>query len=206
MRLRPLVFLTIIFVCGIGIGLILSMGKSSDEGADSVDGKDKHTEIEVADVEANDIELVQGKDGQILWKVRAASAKYSQAKKVVVVVNPQMTSYLGEEREEVFVRSDMGEVNQKGNNLNLWDNVDGRYGLFTLKSHKLDYIGSLDKVFLKGEVSLSRPDFSVNASVVEIDVNSRQMEAAGNVSAYFIPEKGIDLDENDNATASEPEK
>ena len=50
------------------------------------------------------------------------------------VIRPQLSAYVGADREEVFIKSDVGEVNQQGNTVTLRDNIAGRFGEFALTS------------------------------------------------------------------------
>lgn len=154
--------------------------------------------LEDADIEAEDIELVQGKDGALQWKLQASNAKYNQEKKLVAVERPQLTAFFGDERQEVFIRADSGDIDQKNDNLTLWDNIDGRFGLFALKAEHFDYIGAMGKVYLKGGVSVSRPDLSVNATAVEIDIVTRELVAAGGVEAVIIPQDTLSAPDQEN--------
>ncbi|MBU1249006.1 MAG: LPS export ABC transporter periplasmic protein LptC, partial [Proteobacteria bacterium] len=142
---------------------------------------------EKADIVAEDIELVQGADGRIDWKIRARIARYSQEKNVVSIVRPELFAYIGESRDEVFVRAETGEVDQEADNFSLRENVVGRYGLFALKADEMDYIGALDKIYLKGRVIVQRPDVDIRAKAIEIDVINREMLAAGGVTATLSP-------------------
>lgn len=88
----------------------------------------------------------------------------------------------------MFIRPDTGEINQMGNTVTLRDNIAGRFGEFALTSDGVfDYIGAMKKAYFKGRVVVTRPDFSVNATTVEINFDTRELTAAGGVSAEFIP-------------------
>lgn len=141
-----------------------------------------------ADILAEDIELMQGTNGRIDWRVKAKGAEYSQQKSSVVIIAPQLSAYLGQDRQEVFIRADVGEVDQRADNLRLRENVTGHYGLFAVKADEFDYIGAMDKIYLKGRVVIQRGDISIRATAIEIDVKTRLMVAAGGVEAFFTPE------------------
>ncbi|MES9995270.1 LPS export ABC transporter periplasmic protein LptC [Desulfovibrio aminophilus] len=201
-----------IFVGGVLLGTLLSR---EDHDRDAVKGAAKSAAKAVeqglasgalggADISAQDIELVQGKAGQVQWRLKARSAQYSQEKGRVVVVKPQMLSYVGEERREVYVQAERGEIDQQGDNLTLWDRVEGRYGLFALTADNFDYIGAMNKVFLKGSVQVRRPDMSIDAAAVEIDLASRELVAAGGVTA-FIASRDVNLDLLPPADQSKPQ-
>ncbi len=192
MRLRPLFLWSAVFICGLLFGYMVKEFIHSDteqpRPTDSPRERSDRPVLEDADIEAQDIELVQGKDGALQWKLQASNAKYNQEKKLVTVERPQLTAFFGDDRQEVFIRADAGDIDQKHDNLTLWDNIDGRFGMFALKAEQFDYIGAIGKVYLKGGVSVSKPDLSVNATAVEIDIVSRELVAAGGVEAVIVPQ------------------
>ncbi|MDQ7834515.1 MAG: LPS export ABC transporter periplasmic protein LptC [Humidesulfovibrio sp.] len=180
---KSLVYVVLIFVFGLAIGLVVNEQRNGRNAA-----PDKPVaKAPEPDVMAEDLELVQGADGKVLWRVRAKSAQYRMDQRIVQVLGPQLTAYVGADRQEVFIKSDTGEVNQQGNTMTLRDNITGRFGEFVLTSDVLDYIGAMKKIYLKGQVSVSRPDFSVNATTVEINLDTRELTAAGGVTAELLP-------------------
>ncbi|MDP3426545.1 MAG: LPS export ABC transporter periplasmic protein LptC [Humidesulfovibrio sp.] len=180
---KSLVFVVLIFVLGLAIGLVVNEQRNgrSDAPLRPV------AKVAEPDVMAEDLELVQGADGKVLWRVRAKSAQYSLDQRIVQVLTPQLTAYVGADRQEVFIKSDIGEVNQQGNTMTLRNNITGRFGSFVLTADEFDYIGAMKKIYLKGQVSVSRPDFSVNATTVEINLDTRELTAAGGVTAELLP-------------------
>lgn len=187
MTRKPVALIALIFVLGVAIGLVVNTQLGGRGG--SVD-KPAANQTE-ADVEAEDLELVQGADGKVQWRVRAKSAQYSFDQRIVRVKSPQLFAYVGSGAEEVFLRADLGEVNQKGNTVTLQGNIIGRYESFTLTSDVFDYIGAMKKLYLKGRVIVERPDFMLNATAVEINIETRELTAAGGVTAELIP-AGLD--------------
>jgi LPS export ABC transporter protein LptC len=180
---KPLVTVVVIFLLGLAIGLVINQ-QHSTRAVPAVNTPVGKTEPEV---QAEDLELVQGSEGKELWRVRAKSAQYSLDKRIVQVIRPQLSAYVGDDHEEVFIRSDTGEINQVGNTMTLRDNIAGRFGAFTLTSDVFDYIGAMKKAYFKGRVIITRPDFSVNATTVEIDLDTRELTAAGGVAAELTP-------------------
>ncbi|MBU1039917.1 MAG: LPS export ABC transporter periplasmic protein LptC [Proteobacteria bacterium] len=180
---KSLVFVVLIFVLGLAIGLVVNEQRNGRSDAPLRPA----AKVAEPDVMAEDLELVQGADGKVLWRVRAKSAQYSMDQRIVQVLAPQLTAYVGTDRQEVFVKSDSGEVNQQGNTMTLRNNITGRFGAFVLTADVFDYIGAMKKIYLKGQVSVSRPDFSVNATTVEINLDTRELIAAGGVTAELIP-------------------
>jgi len=196
MKGRPALSFILIFAVGLALGLsvkaLFFSAPIVEKAADSAKTEKSREDIlKEADIIAEDIELVQGKQGAMTWKLLAKSAKYNQEKKLIGVDRPQLTAFYGDDRQEVYVKADRGEVDQNDDNLTLYDNVTGRFGDMELIAQHLDYVGAIDKVYLKGGVTVRRPDMTLQASAVEIDLATRQMVAAGGVEALLAP-KGFD--------------
>ena len=181
---KSLVTVVVIFLLGLAIGLVVNLQRATQSPQPAPEKQAAKAE---PDVVAEDLELVQGSDGKELWRIRAKSAEYSLDQRIVSVIRPQLSAYIGAEREEVFIKSDLGEINQSGNTVTLRDNIAGRYGDFTLTSDVFDYIGAMKKAYFKGRVIVTRPDFSVNATTVEINLETRELTAAGGVAAELSP-------------------
>jgi len=179
---KPFVTVVVIFLLGLAIGLVVNQQR----GPRSTPANPAQSKTE-PQVQAEDLELVQGSDGKELWRVRAKSAEYSLDQRIVQVIRPQLSAYIGAEREEVFIKSDTGEINQMGNTVTLRDNIAGRFGAFALTSDVFDYIGAMKKAYFKGRVVVTRPDFSVNATTVEINLETKELTAAGGVAAELTP-------------------
>lgn len=198
MRFRVLLAWIVVFGFGVLIGVALfhkdeepvqqiKEAKLEEEITPERIEKSK-VDVFSADIFANDIELVQGVNGRIDWRVKAKGAEYSQSKNSVSIIAPQLSAYLGEDRNELFIRADLGEVDQRADNFRLWENVTGRYGMFAVKADEFDYIGAMEKVYLKGRVVIRRGDISISATAIEIDTKTRLLVAAGGVEALFTPE------------------
>lgn len=187
MTRKPVVWVTLLLVLGVAIGLVVNT-QLGRRGSLSDLPQSNQTE---PDVLAEDLELVQGSAGKVEWKVRARSAQYSFDNRIVQVVGPQLTAYVGEGRDEFYLKADLGEINQKGNTLTLRDNITGLYSGFTMTSEVFDYVGAEKTLYLKGHVAVHRPDFMFNATSVEINMETMQLTAAGGVVAELTPE-GLD--------------
>jgi LPS export ABC transporter protein LptC len=193
MKGRPALVLLTIFALGLVIGLGVNALFFSDPILESPDSAEqgpvsRQKMFSDADVSAEDIELVQGREGTMSWKLLAKSAKYNQELGIIAVDFPQLTAYFGEDRREVYVQGDRGEVDQANDNLSLYDGVSGRFGNMALDAQHLDYVGAIGKVYLKGGVTMRRPDMTVQAKALEIDLVTRQLVAAGGVEALLAPE------------------
>jgi len=192
MKRRPALILVLIFAVGLVVGIAVKALFFSDpivepKEVKPLESKSRQQLLDEADITAKDIELVQGVQGAMNWRLLATTAKYNQDKKLVGVEHPQLTAYFGKDRQEVYVKADRGEVDQKNDNLTLYDNVSGRFGDLALEAQHLDYVGAINKVYLKGGVSIRRPDMSFDAVAVEIDLVTHELVAAGGVKALLAP-------------------
>nr|WP_287410316.1 LPS export ABC transporter periplasmic protein LptC [Pseudodesulfovibrio sp.] len=193
MKRRPALILVLIFAIGLVVGITVNSVFFADpiiepDSTQKSSSKSRKRLLEEADVTAEDIELVQGKQGNLSWKLLAKTAKYNQEQGLIGVERPQLTAYFGEDRKEVYVRADRGEVDQANDNLTMYDGVSGRFGDLALDAQQLDYVGAIDKVYLKGGVTVRRSDMTIQAKAIEIDLVTRQLVAAGGVTALLAPE------------------
>lgn len=196
MRKRPALAIVLIFIVGLTVGMVIKALFFSapilvSEEAGSDVEKTRQELLDEASIVAEDIELVQGKQGVMTWKLLAKTAKYNQERKLIGVTRPQLTAYFGDDRKEVYIKADRGEIDQGDDNLTLYDNVGGRFGDLELIAQHLDYVGAINKVYLKGGVTVHRPDMTLKAAAVEIDLVTRELVAAGDVEALLAP-KGFE--------------
>ena len=98
-----------------------------------------------------------------------------------------MTADYGEDRQQVSVKTESDNIDPINNNLTLYDGVTGRFGDIALDAQHLDYVGAIEKVYLKGGVTVRHPDMIIKAAAVEIDLVSRELIAAGGVEALLAP-------------------
>ncbi|MBC18368.1 LPS export ABC transporter periplasmic protein LptC [Pseudodesulfovibrio profundus] len=189
MKRRPALISLLILSIGLAVGMAVKRmyftdPESSVQQADQTN-KTQQELIDESSIKAEDIELVQGQQGALSWKLLATSAKYNQGQGLVGVERPQLTAFYGEDRKEVYVRGDRGIVDQRKDNLTLYENVGGRFGDMELEAKEMEYLGSAEMVYLKGGVTVRRPDMTLTADTVEINLATRQMLAAGNVVALL---------------------
>ncbi|CCH47790.1 LPS export ABC transporter periplasmic protein LptC [Pseudodesulfovibrio piezophilus] len=192
MKRRSALFFILIFALGLLLGIAIKETFFTDilVTPEKASGGGSRDEIlDQSDIVAQDIELVQGKQGAMTWKLLAKKAQYNQERKLIGVEHPQLTAFYGEDRQEVYVKADLGDVDQSNDNLTLYDNVTGRFGDIELLAQHLDYVGAMHKVYLKGGVIVRRPDMTLTGAAVEIDLISRELIAAGGVEALFSPQK-----------------
>ena len=194
MKRRPTFLFGLIFIFGLGIGLAVTSTILTEEDVEpaiveETSEKTREELFEEAAIIAEDIELTQGKQGVMTWKLQAVAAQYNLEKGLVGVDRPQLTAYFGDDRQEVYVKADRGEVDQADDNLTLHDNVTGRFGDLALDAQHLDYVGAINKVYLKGGVTVRHPDMTLTAAAVEIDLVTRQLVAAGGVSTLLAPHR-----------------
>lgn len=191
MAKRRVLSIGIIAILCLVVGLVIKsffFALPTPQKAEEASGdKTRQELIDEAEVVAQDVELVQGRQGALEWKLLAKTAKYNQEEKLVGVTAPRLTAYYGEERREVFIKADRGEVDQGKDNLTLYDNVTGRFGKLDITAPYLDYVGGDDMVYIKGGVHLVKPELDLTAEEAVIDLEKRELVATGGVTAILNP-------------------
>lgn len=191
MAKRPVVSIGIIavicLVVGLAVKAVFFSAPAPEQVGEEGGEKSRQELLDEASVVAQDVELTQGRQGAMEWKLLAKTAKYNQEAKLVGVTDPRLTAYYGEDRREVFIRADRGEVDQSKDNLTLYDNVTGRFGRLDISAPHLDYNGGDDKVFITGGAHLTKPELDLTAEEAEIDLEKRVLVATGNVKAVIHP-------------------
>ena len=137
------------------------------------------------DISAEGIELTQGESGRLEWTLKAVRGDYAQESGRIYLTRPDMVYFMGEDRTEVRVRAGTGNVAQNEDLVALEDNVTAHYGEFTVLAGTLDYMGRNKSLRLGDDVRVSRPGMRFNASVVDVDVSTRDILAVGGVAAVL---------------------
>lgn len=189
MRRRPVFIIGIVVAFGLVLGVTFKSCFFTDPPPEkTIEDEGEKTREELineSEIVAHDVELVQGRRGSMEWKLLAKTAKYNQEEKLVGVSAPRLTAYYGEDRKEVFIKADKGEVDQGNDNLTLYDNVVGRFGGLDVSAPYLDYVGGDEKVFLKGGVRVSKPELELTGDEALIDLESRELVVLGHVKAIL---------------------
>lgn len=178
----------------VGVALVLAwalwrmtVGQTLDKAAELARDVD-------VDVSMQGVELSQGREGHIQWRLRASGAEYLQEGGLVRVDEPVVTYYGGPgdgsdggpaaSGKPITVTAPKGEVLQDDEVVTLWPEVTVTMDLGDMRADKLVYTGKDTRsIRMTGSVELRRTGLSVKAPEVVYDLDKDIMVAWGGVEA-----------------------
>jgi len=177
-RWLPWVLLAALAVAAVGGWSVYQTRKALERAAELLDDVD-------VDVSLRGVELSRGADGRTEWRLKADGAHYAQDTGVVAVDNPRIVYYLNDGTGEVAVNATSGEVNQASGDASLWPDVDIVSGPNRALAERLDYHSADRQLVLTGTVRLSRPDMTLDAPRVVLDLDTNDIHADGGIESVL---------------------
>ncbi|MBP0009274.1 MULTISPECIES: LPS export ABC transporter periplasmic protein LptC [unclassified Roseofilum] len=174
---------------GTGLSLILAIALSGCGGSNTPDqlvqaASDAESSDDIQLV-FKDITLEQGDEkGQLLWKVDAKSATYSEDRQIATVEEPSGELY--QDGKLVYrVEAKRGEVHQDGNLILLKEDIKAIAieDEVVLEGNELEWRPQADVLVVKDTLTGSHPQVEAKADRVNVYSRLRQMELIGNVDA-----------------------
>ncbi|MDJ1181302.1 LPS export ABC transporter periplasmic protein LptC [Roseofilum sp. BLCC_M91] len=171
------------------LSLILAIALSACGGSNPSDrlveaASDAESSDEVQLV-FKDITLEQGDNqGQLLWKVHAKSATYSEDRQIAIVEEPLGELY--QDGKLVYrVEAKRGEVHQDGNLILLKDEIKAIAveDEVVLEGNELEWRPHADVLIVHNTLTGSHPQVEAKADQAKVYSRLRQMELIGNVEA-----------------------
>ncbi|MCS6814278.1 MAG: LPS export ABC transporter periplasmic protein LptC [Cyanobacteria bacterium] len=148
------------------------------EDAESVEGTDGSLTFQDVTLEQVD------EKGQLVWKVRAQQARYSQDQKVAKIKNP--TGELYQDGKKVFeIKATEGEVQQDGKKIFLTGQItatDTQDGTI-LKGRELEWRPQDDVLIVRNSLTATHPQITATANEARAYSRARRMEFLGGVTA-----------------------
>jgi LPS export ABC transporter protein LptC len=171
------------------LGLILAIALSACGGSNTPD-KLVQAASDAEDSDAiqlvfKDITLEQGDDkGQLLWKVHAKSATYSEDRQIATVEEPLGELY--QDGKLVYrVEAKRGEVHQDGNLIVLKEGIKAIAveDEVVLEGNELEWRPHADVLVVNNTLTGSHPQVEAKANQAKLYSRLRQMELIGDVEA-----------------------
>jgi len=141
------------------------------------------------DLSLQGIVLKQGRDGQVIWELKAKKGTYSEKNKEIFLDEPRIIYYLGQYRKKLSILAPLGKVNQQKDQAELWPQITIFYQDLTVKAERAEYRGRSRKIFLLGKVELVKRDMSIRAENAVIDLDEETIEATGRVKTVVLRQK-----------------
>jgi hypothetical protein len=131
------------------------------------------------DLAVEDIELRQGRDGRMLWRVRAPVGRYNQETGLVAVDSPRIEYFLEDSTPMITARR--GEVAQEQGLASLRDDVLVVWDNATICARALDFNADDDFLVLTGEVRMHKDFLHLMASRIEVFLDRNEIVAPDGV-------------------------
>ncbi|MDJ1170164.1 LPS export ABC transporter periplasmic protein LptC [Roseofilum sp. BLCC_M154] len=171
------------------LGLILAIALSACGGSNTPDqlvqAASDAEDSDAIQLVFKDITLEQGDDqGQLLWKVHAKSATYSEDRQIATVEEPLGELY--QDGKLVYrVEAKRGEVHQDGNLILLKDGIKAIAveDEVVLEGNELEWRPQADVLVVNNTLTGSHPQVEAKAEQVKVYSRLRQMELIGKVEA-----------------------
>jgi LPS export ABC transporter protein LptC len=177
--------LTIAIILAVAVASNLVACGDRDRAADKIAEDSKPVQGTDGSLTYQNITLEQvDEKGQLVWKVRAKQARYSQDQKIAKIMNP--TGELYQDGKKVFeIKATEGEVQQDGKKIFLsgqitaTDTQDGT----VLKGKELEWRPQDDILIVRNSLTATHPQMTATAKEARAYSRARRMEFLGGVTA-----------------------
>ncbi len=178
--------------CGLVLALVLVVVVGSlvgcgnrDRATDQIAEDAKSVQGTDGSLTFRDVTLEQvDEKGQLVWKVRAQQARYSQDQKVAKITSP--TGELYQDGKKVFeIKATEGEVQQDGRKIFLSGQItatDTQDGTI-LKGRELEWRPQEDILIVRNSLTATHPQVVTTAKEARAYSRARRMEFLGGVTA-----------------------
>ncbi|MEM7769652.1 MAG: LPS export ABC transporter periplasmic protein LptC [Cyanobacteria bacterium P01_A01_bin.37] len=157
--------------------------QSSDENAESSEEPNR-------DLSFNNITLEQSDDdGNLLWRMVAGKAVYSQDEQTAVIENPS-GEFFQDDQATLKIQATRGEVRDDGDRIFLTGNVvatDVETGAI-VRGDELEWRTGQEVVIVRNNIIGVHPDFTIAANRARVSIVDQRVEVNGNVAAISADE------------------
>ena len=186
--------LLLLILCLFGIviyAIMLSDDQADDEGKTrTVEGIASGDGIPAVDEESatmalKAMELVQGENGKMTWRLRTTGALMRRQDGNIEVTDPRLTYFMQPDDNELFVQADFGDIFQTDNKFRFVRNVFITNEDRAVAGDLLEYDGTTRIMTMPNASHFSSPDLQGSASRVIWRMDDSAIESIGNVNVFF---------------------
>ena len=138
-----------------------------------------------ADLTIADIHQTSTRDGRKEWSLKAASARYRNAEKRVILTELSMTFYL-ENQQDLQLTADSGVLQTESKDVEIKGNVVVKSTDATLTTEDLRYRHAQRILASRSPVEITGDSYRLTAERMQLDLNANRAIFEGNVSGAFI--------------------
>ena len=138
-----------------------------------------------ADLTIADIHQTATREGRKEWSLDAASARYLNAKKQVILTDLSMTFYL-ENQQDIELTADTGVLMTESKDVEVGGNVELKSRDALLKTEQLHYRHEQRTLASQLPVQIRGDSFRLTAERMQLDLNTNRATFEGNINGEFI--------------------
>ncbi len=138
-----------------------------------------------ADLSLEGVEMTQGKEGEVEWRLQAKEGRYGKDSQVVELEEPRVTYFGKDQREKIKISGPRGRVKQAQDTAFIFPSVRVETEDGVVTAENATYIGRESKVVLWGDVRFKGGDSRFNSSRAKYYLDRDFLRAEGGVSAVI---------------------
>ena len=138
-----------------------------------------------ADLTIADIHQTATRDGRKEWSLDAASARYLNAEKQVILTELSMVFYL-EDQQDLTLKADSGVLLTDSKDVKIEGNVELRSNDALLTTQRLRYGHEQRILTSPSPVKITGDSYRLSAERMQLDLNTNQAIFEGNINGAFI--------------------
>ena len=143
-----------------------------------------------AELTIADIHQTSTRDGRKEWSLDAASARYLNAEKQVILTDLSMTFYL-KDQQELKLTADSGVLLTESKDVEIKGNVALKSEDALLKTQKLRYRHDQRVLTSPSPVEISGDTYRLTAERMQLDLNTNRATFEGKVNGAFIEDLSL---------------
>lgn len=179
-KIKIFIIAVIFICCATIVAVFLYYRRHPDQVQDLVSAIPADADLTIAD-----IHQTATRDGRKEWSLEAASARYLNAEKRVILTKLSMTFYL-EDRQDLTLTADSGVWLTESKDVEITGNVELKSDDALLNTEKLRYRHEQRILDSPSPVQIKGDSYRLTAERMQLDLNTNRAIFEGNISGAFI--------------------
>ena len=167
------------------VSVFVSYRRHPDQVQDLVSSIPAGAELTIADIHQTSM-----RDGRKEWSLDAASARYLNAEKQVILTDLSMTFYL-EDEQDLTLTADSGVLRTESKDLEIKGNVALKNRDALLKTQELRYRHDQRILTSPSPVEITGDSYRLTAERMQLDLNTNRATFEGDVNGAFLEDLSL---------------
>ena len=159
---------------GLGLAVAVCLAFVAERYFRPGEGEVSREEVRAIGARMRDITFVHGRDGALLWRMRAESAELGADREVVSMSRPEM-EYSLEGNQTLTASSAKGEYDRESRTAAFWSGVSGTYGAVRFTAGRMEYAADTESLSLLQGVHVTRGNASIKSSRADLDLETQRV-------------------------------